>query len=225
MPKYLVEFVYHVEDELPSSYRSMVNDQTVRVSSPRDDMNVHQYFNLFQSFLRAVGFSDRVIMDGAAELAFNEFRDEKMMREVAENNDLVLSEDLPTLVNDFVDQFGDSIQPLREQVAVLQAENDELRASLEVLQDMKNAEPFLAKNEQSSYSIEYVNDPDDIPMNEEGYIRIRTNDPVRAWGGDKWKISPGTGEFGCSCPTLLNQNLPNNERWISKMCLVHGDLL
>lgn len=223
MPKHLVEFVYHVEDDLPTSYGGGVDNQTVRISAPRDDMNVHQYFTLFQSFLRAVGFSDRVIMDGAAELAFNEFRDEKMMREVAENNDLVLSEDLPTLVNDFVDQFGDEIQPLREQVAKLQEENDSLNAQLEVLQDLQNAEPFVTR--QPEFIFEYVNDPDDLPMNEEGYVRVRTNDPLRAWGGDKWNFAPGNPEVrgrGCCCPSHLNENMPENEKWISKMCLIHG---
>lgn len=220
MTKQLVEFVYHVEDELPSSYRSMVNDQTVRISSPRDDMNIHQYFNLFQSFLRAVGFDDRVIMSGATELAFNEFRDEKMMREVAENNDLILSEDLPTLVNDFADQFGHEIQPLREQIAKLQEENDTLNAQLEVLQDLQNAEKFVV--EQPEFIFEYVNDPEDLPMNEKGYVRVRTNDPLRAWGGD---FPPGNNGFGCSCPDYLNVDMPENEMWISTKCMVHGGLL
>lgn len=144
MPKQLVEFVYLVEDEKPTSYGREV-DKTVRISVPRDDMNIHQYFNLFESFLRAVGFSDRLIMDGATQLAFNEWRDEKMMREIAENNELVMSEDLPTLVNDFVDQFGHEIQPLREQVAKLQEENDTLSAQLEVLKDLQSAKPFVVE--------------------------------------------------------------------------------
>jgi len=90
-----VKIVYHTAgSEYNSIYKDLVDNQTVEIQSPVTDLNIHQYFNLFNSFLRAVGFADETIMDGAAQCAFNEMRRVEDMRKVAENNDIVLDEDL-----------------------------------------------------------------------------------------------------------------------------------
>jgi len=68
------------------------NATRFELQTTMDDCNVHGWFNVFQSVLRAQGFSDKVIMTGATQLAFNEQRDLKMMEEVASFFGLTLDE-------------------------------------------------------------------------------------------------------------------------------------
>ena len=45
-------------DVTPSKYfPELVDRQTITIEAPAQDLNTHQYFELFKSFLRAVGFS------------------------------------------------------------------------------------------------------------------------------------------------------------------------
>jgi|688.fasta_scaffold1147275_2 hypothetical protein len=46
------------------------------------DFNVTQWFRAFEKVLKQVGFIDRCIMEGAAALAFHEFRDNKDMQAI-----------------------------------------------------------------------------------------------------------------------------------------------
>jgi len=66
----------------------------VELSMDLCDCNVHGYFRLFEIILALEGFQERVIMAGAARLAFNEMRNVEMMRSVAQEYSLVLEEDL-----------------------------------------------------------------------------------------------------------------------------------
>jgi hypothetical protein len=66
----------------------------VELSMDLRDCNVHGYFRLFEMILALEGFSERVVMGGAARLAFNEMRNVEMMRSVASEYSLVLEEDL-----------------------------------------------------------------------------------------------------------------------------------
>lgn len=52
------------------------------------DSNVHEWFRVFEKVLLAAGFSERVIMKGGAELAFNGYRDAADMRWVYDEYDL-----------------------------------------------------------------------------------------------------------------------------------------
>lgn len=56
------------------------------------DVSVHAWFEVFQSVLRAVGFSEGNIMAGACQLAFNEYRDPADMKKVAAEHELTLNE-------------------------------------------------------------------------------------------------------------------------------------
>jgi len=66
----------------------------VELSMDLRDCNIHAYFRLFEMILALEGFSERVVMGGAAHLAFNETRNVEMMRSVAQEYSLVLEEDL-----------------------------------------------------------------------------------------------------------------------------------
>ena len=55
------------------------------------EFNIHELFAAFEKVAKTLGYSDRVIMAGGCEIAFNEFRDTKDMERVAEEYDLSLN--------------------------------------------------------------------------------------------------------------------------------------
>ena len=67
--------------------------ENIKMEVPAEDLNIHQYFYLFNRFLRAVGFCDYNIMKGGVQLAFNDMRDQKEMKNVADEYGLILEED------------------------------------------------------------------------------------------------------------------------------------
>lgn len=76
-------------DPSPSQYfPEIVDQQTITIEAPAQDLNVHQYFSLFKSFLRAIDFDEYNIMDGAARLAFNDCNDQAQMQKLMGEYDL-----------------------------------------------------------------------------------------------------------------------------------------
>jgi len=76
-------------DANPSKYfPEIVDKQTITIEAPASDLNVHQYFELFKGFLRAVGFDDYAIMDAGCRLAFNDGNDEAQMNKLMEEYEL-----------------------------------------------------------------------------------------------------------------------------------------
>lgn len=57
------------------------------------DASVHAWFEIFEKVLAYQGFSEKNICSGGCQLAFNEYRDQEMMRQVAKEYDLKLLED------------------------------------------------------------------------------------------------------------------------------------
>jgi len=74
-------------------FPEIVDKQTITIEAPAQDLNTHQYFELFKGFLRAVGFDDYGIMDGACRVAFNDCNREDDMKKLADEYELVLAED------------------------------------------------------------------------------------------------------------------------------------
>jgi len=83
-----------------NTFPELLDDESIIIKTPNLEMSYHQYFGLFKKFLMSVGFNQKNIMQGACNLAFNEMNDEKTMREVAEEYDLVMNEDLPAIMED-----------------------------------------------------------------------------------------------------------------------------
>ena len=76
-------------DANPSKYfPEIVDKQTITIEAPACDLNTHQYFELFKGFLRAVGFDDYGIMDGACRVAFNDCNREDDMKKLMEEYDI-----------------------------------------------------------------------------------------------------------------------------------------
>lgn len=70
------------------------NAVTTVISTEMSDCSVHAWFTLFEQVLAMAGFQESVIMQGGAQLAFNESRSVEAMRQVAKIYDLKLLEDL-----------------------------------------------------------------------------------------------------------------------------------
>jgi len=76
-------------DVNPSKYfPELVDRQTITIEAPAQDLNVHQYFELFKGFLRAIGFDEYNIMDAGCRLAFNDSNDEAQMNKLMEEYEL-----------------------------------------------------------------------------------------------------------------------------------------
>ncbi|MDW7641821.1 MAG: hypothetical protein SCG72_05400 [Nitrosarchaeum sp.] len=82
-------------------------EENIKMEVPAEDLNIHQYFHLFNRFLRSIGFCDYSIMQGGVQLAFNDMRDQKEMQKVANEYGLILEEDFP---NDEIEKENEKLQ-------------------------------------------------------------------------------------------------------------------
>ena len=77
----------------------MIPEQHLTMEVPAEDLNSIQLFRVWESFMQAMGHNEVGIMKGACYVAFNEMRSEESMRKIAEEYDLVLSEDYAKEIN------------------------------------------------------------------------------------------------------------------------------
>jgi hypothetical protein len=109
----------------PNKYfPEIIDRQTITIEAPAQDLNTHQYFELFKSFLRAVGFDEYGIMDGACRVAFNDCNREDDMKKLADEYELILSEDYDKKIKDYeigqdqyVAKLESEIRDLKEKLA------------------------------------------------------------------------------------------------------------
>jgi len=85
-----VKFSYVNDSEsTPSKYfPDIVDQQTITVEAPAQDLTVHQYYELFKGFLRAVGFAEYSIADGALRLSLSDENDENQTKRLMEEYEL-----------------------------------------------------------------------------------------------------------------------------------------
>lgn len=81
-------------------FPELLDDEKITVETPNIEMSYHQYVGMFKKFLMAVGFDQKNLIQAGCSLAFSEMNDEKLMREVAEEYELIMSEDLPKILED-----------------------------------------------------------------------------------------------------------------------------
>jgi len=93
--KATVRFSYTTDSQDPPSkyFPESVDRKTITIEAPAEDLNIHQYYELFKNFLAASGFCEYSIMDGACRVAFNDSNSEAQMKKVADEYDLFLAED------------------------------------------------------------------------------------------------------------------------------------
>jgi hypothetical protein len=100
-------------------FPEIVDKQTITIEAPAHDLNTHQYFELFKGFLRAVGFNDYGIMDGACRIAFNDGNDEAQMKKLADEYELFLAEDYHKKLVEYDEQQDEEIKKLEAEVREL----------------------------------------------------------------------------------------------------------
>jgi len=91
-----------------------VDKQTITIEAPAQDLTTHQYFELFKSFLRAVGFDEYGIMDAACRVAFNDCNREDDMKKLMEEYEL--QDKQPFTYEDII-VLKEEIRQLKEKLA------------------------------------------------------------------------------------------------------------
>jgi hypothetical protein len=102
-------------------FPEIVDKQTITIEAPAQDLNTHQYFELFKGFLRAVGFDEYGIMDGACRVAFNDCNREDDMKKLADEYELFLAEEFAAKVKEIQNQQDDEIETLKAEINELKA--------------------------------------------------------------------------------------------------------
>lgn len=85
----------------------MIPEQHLTMEVPAEDLNSIQLFRVWESFMQAMGHNEVGIMKGACYVAFNEMRSEESMRKIADEYDLMLSEDHMRIVTDLQKEIID----------------------------------------------------------------------------------------------------------------------
>ena len=127
-----VKFSYISDSQETSSkyFPESVDRKTITIEAPAEDLNIHQYYELFKNFLGAAGFCEYSIMDGACRVAFNDSNSEAQMKKVADEYDLFLAEEYHKKLVEYDAQQD-------RDIAGLEAEIRELKAKLgEVLPEL-----------------------------------------------------------------------------------------
>ena len=129
-------------DPSPSQYfPEIVDQQKIVIEAPAQDLNVHQYFSLFKSFLRAIDFDEYNIMDGAARLAFNDCNDEAQMKKLMNEYDL---QDKQAYDDDDARAMEDEIRDLKAKLS--RALNPDAEQYTDEEMNAMNAEEYGAWN-------------------------------------------------------------------------------
>jgi DNA repair exonuclease SbcCD ATPase subunit len=111
-------------------FPEIVDKQTITIEAPAQDLNTHQYFELFKSFLRAVGFDEYNIMEAACRIAFNDSNDEAKMKKVADEYELILEEDYRKKLVEYDKQQDEEIKKLEAEIRELKEKLGEVLPEL-----------------------------------------------------------------------------------------------
>ena len=116
-----VKFSYTSDSQDPPSkyFPEGVDRKTITIEAPAEDLNIHQYYELFKNFLGAAGFCEYSIMDGACRVAFNDSNSEAQMKKVADEYDLFLAEDYHKKLVEYDAQQDEEIKKLEAEIREL----------------------------------------------------------------------------------------------------------
>jgi hypothetical protein len=110
-----------------------------------DDLTATQMFKAYEKFLLVIGHNEQSIMSGACSLAFSDWRSPEMMKKVAKEYDLILSEDANNRILELERENWNLISKVRD-----------LSAKLSRLQDPDN--PNYTNEEVEAITEEILND-------------------------------------------------------------------
>jgi len=109
-----LSYINDTETSNNKYFPEIVDKQTITIEAPAQDLNTHQYFELFKGFLRAIGFDEYGIMDGACRVAFNDCNREDDMKKLMNEYEL---QDKQSYTDDDARAFEDEIRELKEKLA------------------------------------------------------------------------------------------------------------
>jgi hypothetical protein len=94
----------NVEFNFDSSYEHAYNaeisdddfipEEHFSIKAPAADLNIRQYFKLFEKFMLGIGMSPGIIRSGALSLVFNDWVTREEQLRVCKEYDLTMNEDL-----------------------------------------------------------------------------------------------------------------------------------
>ena len=174
-------------------FPEIVDKQTITIEAPAEDLNIHQQFELFKSFLRAMGYAEYNIIQGACQVAFNDGNDEAQMKKVADEYELILDEDYRKKLVEYDAQQD-------RDIAGLEAEIKELKEKLARVLPEQCEKGDYPKDDGSDW-----NPPS----------------PYKSWGNLVPGSDEAYAE-GCKCPILDNQEMPAGKKWVNGDCPLHG---
>ena len=114
-------YINDTEASYNKYFPEILDKQTITIEAPAQDLNTHQYFELFKGFLRAIGFDDYGIMDGACRIAFNDCNDEAKMKKLADEYELFLAEDFREKIDEYETKQDEEINKLKAEIRELKA--------------------------------------------------------------------------------------------------------
>jgi hypothetical protein len=135
-----VTFTYTSKDsdnfKYDSSFPELLPEETVTIEVPCYDLNVHQYFAMFRKFLSAIGFCERVFLDGAFRIAFSDANDSNIVDKLMEEYEIQDKQYYTT----------EDYEHLEREHKKLKAELSELKAKLYQLENPDSLENFKSWN-------------------------------------------------------------------------------
>lgn len=253
------QYVNDTEPSYSKHFPELVDQMTVTIEAPAQDLNVWQYYELFKSFLRSVGFQDYSIMEGACRLAFNDSNREDDMKKMMEEYEL---QDKQYHTDQEYYDLQEKYEQLKEQhnhaedVAMHWKDKYLKEISTRTL-DLDSIMPPWGHSDMEAlrYTEDEINAMCDaaeaeekeqcVEMAEREYewankTKPKTYDEMVAKGYEmtadgfwipcqpkfkKWELIPGSDiavKAGCKCPVMDNAEMPDDRKWVSGDCPLHG---
>ena len=119
-----IRFSYTSDSQDPPSkyFPESLDRKTIIVEAPgAEELNIHQYYELFKNFLGAAGFCEYSIMDGACRIAFNDCNDEAQMKKLMNEYDL---QDKQAYTDDDARAMEDEIRDLKAKLSRYEQPNN-----------------------------------------------------------------------------------------------------
>jgi len=110
-------FINDTPPQYSQTFPELLDEHSITIEAPAQDLNIHQYFSLFKSFLRAIDFAEYSIMDGACGVAFGEYNKKEDIEKLMEEYDL---QDKQHYTEDDARALEDEIRDLKAKLSRLE---------------------------------------------------------------------------------------------------------
>ena len=221
------QYVNDTEPSFNKHFPEIVDQMTVTIEAPAYDLNVWQYYELFKSFLRSVGFSDYNIAEGACRLAFNDHNREDDMQKIMKEHDLqdkqLYTDEEYYALQARVDELKDQLDHAEE--TAMHWKDKYFKAITPHLLDHYSTMPPWGHSDMEAlqYTEDEINAMCDAAEAEEKEQCVEMAEREYEWV--KWNEVPGSEEAcakGCKCPVMDNAEMPSNKKWVNADCPLHG---